>query len=148
MESIGEEVAEVGEGDVVIPTLIAECGECENCLSKQTNLCLNYPINRNGLMPDGTSRMSIRGHRLYHLFNCSTWSEYMVIPSSYVFKIDPFVPLPHASFISCGFTSGFGAAWKEPNLAHGSSLAVFGLGAVGLGVCYVCMCMFFNKSTI
>ncbi|XP_065853926.1 8-hydroxygeraniol oxidoreductase-like [Euphorbia lathyris] len=134
VESIGEKVKGVKEGDIVIPTFIAECEECENCLSSETNLCLNHPINRNGLMPDGTSRMSIKGQKLYHLFTCSTWCEYMVIHSNYVVKVDPSIPLPHASFISCGFTTGFGAAWKEAKVKQGSTVAVFGLGAVGLGV--------------
>ncbi|KDP39544.1 hypothetical protein JCGZ_02564 [Jatropha curcas] len=73
VESIGEKVNGLEEGDVVIPTFMAECQECENCTSEETNVCLKYPPSRNGLMPDETSRMSIRGHKLYHLFTCSTW---------------------------------------------------------------------------
>ncbi|XP_050225688.1 8-hydroxygeraniol oxidoreductase-like [Mercurialis annua] len=134
VESIGDKVNGLKEGDIVIPTYIAECQECENCISLETNICLNYPINRTGLMQDGTSRMSIRGQKLYHLFTCSTWSEYTVIDSNYLVKIDPTMHLPHASFMSCGFSTGFGAAWKEARVKPGSIVAVFGLGAVGLGV--------------
>ncbi|WCJ27763.1 Alcohol dehydrogenase 1 [Euphorbia peplus] len=134
VESIGEEVRGLQEGNIVIPTLITQCEECENCLSPDTNLCLNHPVSRSGLMPDGTSRMSIEGQKLYQMFTCSTWCEYMVVDSNYVVKIDPSIPLPHASFLSCGFTTGFGAAWKDAKVKQGSSIAVFGLGAVGLGV--------------
>ena len=136
VESVGEGVKDVKEGDLVIPTFVGECQECENCLSGKTNLCLKYPLTLSGLMPDGTSRLSVKGQRLYHIFCCSTWSEYMVVDANYVVKIDPSValPLPHASFLSCGFSTGFGAAWKEAKIEKGSTVAVLGLGAVGLGV--------------
>ncbi|GAY43245.1 hypothetical protein CUMW_073010, partial [Citrus unshiu] len=88
VESAGDEVKEVKEGDIVIPTYIGECKECENCTSEMTNLCLKYPIALNGLMLDGTSRMSVRGQKLYHIFSCSTWSEYMVIDANYVVKVE------------------------------------------------------------
>ncbi|KAG5224299.1 alcohol dehydrogenase [Salix suchowensis] len=114
--------------------MLAECGACENCTSANTNLCLTYPLSRSGLMSDGTSRMSIKGHKLYHMFSCSTWSEYMVVDSKFVCKIDPSIALPHASLLSCGFSTGFGAAWKEAPVKMGSTVAVLGLGAVGLGV--------------
>ncbi|XP_058085313.1 8-hydroxygeraniol oxidoreductase-like [Magnolia sinica] len=134
VESVGEGVTEFKGGETVIPAYIAECKECKNCLSEMTNFCEKYPITMDGLMPDGTSRMSIKGQKLYHMFSCSTWSEYTVMNANYVVKIDPRVPLQHASLISCGFTTGFGAAWKQARVQKGSSVAVFGLGGVGLGV--------------
>ncbi|XP_061352821.1 8-hydroxygeraniol oxidoreductase-like [Gastrolobium bilobum] len=133
VETIGDRVTNLKEGDVVIPTYIGECRECVNCVSEKTNLCLTYPVRLSGLMPDNTSRMSIRGQRLHHVLSCATWSEYMVIDANYVLKVDPNIDLAHASFISCGFSTGFGAAWKEAKVESGSSVAVFGLGAVGLG---------------
>ena len=135
VESVGEEVTDLKEGDLVIPTSLWECEECENCLSGKTNLCLKYPVPSSGLMPDDTSRMSIRDQRLYHAFTCSTWSEYMVVDTNYVVKLDPTISLPHASLLSCGFSTGFGAAWKDAKVESGSTVAVLGLGAVGLGVC-------------
>lgn len=141
VESIGEGVRELGEGDMVVPTYIGECGTCENCMSGKTNLCQTYPLQAfTGLLTDGTSRMSINDGggggqtRLYHFLSCSTWSEYTVVDAHYIVKIDPRIPLPHASFISCGFATGFGAAWKEAKVQKGNTVAVLGLGAVGLGV--------------
>ncbi|XP_062178292.1 alcohol dehydrogenase 1-like isoform X3 [Alnus glutinosa] len=134
VESVGEEVRGLKGGDLVIPTFIGECQECENCLSRKTNLCLKYPVPFSGLMRDDTSRMSIGGQRLYHAFSCSTWSEYTVVDADYVLKLDPGIALPHASIISCGFSTGFGGAWKEAEVEKGSTVAVLGLGAVGLGV--------------
>lgn len=134
VESVGEGVTVVSEGDLVIPMYLGECRECENCMSGKTNMCYKYPLPFTGVLQDGTSRMSIRGQKIYHVFSCSTWSEYTVVDANYVVKIDSRIHLPHASLISCGFTTGFGAAWKEAKVERGSSVAVFGLGAVGLGV--------------
>ncbi|XP_027355883.1 alcohol dehydrogenase-like 2 isoform X1 [Abrus precatorius] len=133
VESVGDQVKNLKQGDVVIPTYIGECQECENCVSGESNLCFTYPIRLTGLMPDNTSRMSIRGQRLHHVLSCATWSEYMVIDSNYILKVDSRIDPAHASFISCGFSTGFGAAWREAKVKSGSSVAVFGLGAVGLG---------------
>ncbi|KAK8690117.1 hypothetical protein V6N13_088818 [Hibiscus sabdariffa] len=133
VESIGEGVTGLREGDLVIPTYIGECKTCDNCMSNKSNLCKKYPLSYNGLMLDGTSRMSIGGQTAYHAFTCSTWCEYTVINVNFVLKIDPQIPLSDASFLSCGFSTGYGAAWKEAQVENGSSVAVFGLGAVGLG---------------
>nr|GEZ73361.1 alcohol dehydrogenase-like 1 [Tanacetum cinerariifolium] len=136
VESIGEDTAtSLKVGDIVIPLYLGECGQCLNCKNGKTNLCHVYPVGFNGLMNDGTSRMTIAatGERIYHLASCSTWSEYMVIDVNYVLKIDPKMSLPHASLLSCGFTTGFGAPWKEAHVSKGSSVVVFGLGVVGLG---------------
>ncbi|KAF8380696.1 hypothetical protein HHK36_028186 [Tetracentron sinense] len=134
IESVGEGVTELKEGDLIIPTYVSECQECRNCMSGKTNICQKYPLPINGLMPDGSSRMSVRSQSLYQFFVCSTWSEYTVINVSYVVKLDSRVDLSHASLISCGFSTGFGATWKEAHVGSGSSVAIFGLGAVGLGV--------------
>ncbi|GLT36860.1 hypothetical protein SLA2020_112100 [Shorea laevis] len=133
VESVGEGVAEIKAGDTVIPIYMAECQRCENCQSGNTNICLTYPLNLSGLMLDGTSRMSVRGQSLSHTFCCSTWSEYTVVNVNNALKIDPVLDLSHACVLSCGFSTGFGAAWKEAQVEKGSSVAVFGLGAVGLG---------------
>ncbi|XP_062119618.1 CYP enzymes assisting alcohol dehydrogenase-like [Humulus lupulus] len=134
VESIGEDVTSVKQGDLVIPTYVSECNECENCLSEKTNMCLKHPLTFSGLMLDGTSRMSANGQLLYHTFSCSTWSEYTVVDANFVAKLGPAPPnTRHASFLSCGFTAGFGAPWKEAAIEEGSSVAVIGLGAVGLG---------------
>ncbi|MQM07752.1 hypothetical protein Taro_040598 [Colocasia esculenta] len=134
VESVGEGVTGFKEGDTVIPTVLGECGECPNCVSNKTNLCFKHPVLLHGLMPDGTSRMSVRGQPLYHLINCSTFSEYMVVDASFAVKVPPRLQPEHATLFSCGFATGFGAVWKEAKLEEGSTAAVFGLGGVGMGV--------------
>ncbi|KAL8475294.1 hypothetical protein ACS0TY_028101 [Phlomoides rotata] len=136
VESVGEGVKELKEGDTVMPTYLGECRDaCENCRSGKTNLCQTFPLQAfTGLMRDNTSRMRLKHQQLYHFLSCSTWSEYTVVDANYLVKIDPRIPLAHASFLSCGFTTGFGAVWKEAKIEAGSTVAVLGLGAVGLGV--------------
>lgn len=134
VESVGEDVDDFTEGDLVIPSFLGECSDCANCKSGETNQCLKYNLNTNGLMPDMTSRMSVKGQQLYHLFSCSTFAEFTVISTNYLVKVDPRLEPRHASILSCGFTTGFGAAWKEAKVKKGASVAVFGLGGVGIGV--------------
>lgn len=134
VESVGEGVTDLKEGDFVIPTYLGECHECQNCISKKTNLCSKYMLPFSGLMLDNTSRMSCKGQKLYHVFTCATWAEYTVVNVNYLVKMDPRLQLEHASLMSCGVSTGIGAAWKEANMEKGSTVAVFGLGAVGLGV--------------
>nr|AAX83109.1 alcohol dehydrogenase-like protein [Ocimum basilicum] len=133
IESVGEKVANLKVGDTVMPLSIGQCGECSNCATGKTNICFKYPFGISGLMPDGTSRMSAKGQKLYHMFTCSTWSEYTVVDSNFVVKVDPRIPLPHASLLTCGFLTGYGAPWRESRVEKGSTVAVIGLGAVGLG---------------
>ncbi|KAL0311989.1 UNVERIFIED_CONTAM: 8-hydroxygeraniol oxidoreductase [Sesamum radiatum] len=133
VESIGDKVTHINVGDTVMPLYLGECGECLNCSSGRTNFCHKYPLSFSGLMPDGTSRLSAGGERIYHLVTCSTWAEYAVIDANYTIKVDPRLSLPHASFLCCGFTTGFGSTWREVNVEKGSTVAVIGLGAVGLG---------------
>lgn len=134
VESVGEGVTYLKIGDPVVPAFLGHCGQCLNCMSNKSNFCLRYPITLHGLMTtDQTSRMSVRGQKLYHAFTCSTFSEYTVADVNYVSKIDPRVTPPHASCLSCGFSTGFGAVWKEAKVEKGASVVVFGLGAVGMG---------------
>ncbi|XP_019179439.1 PREDICTED: alcohol dehydrogenase-like 2 isoform X2 [Ipomoea nil] len=136
IESVGEEVTSLKEGDTVMPHFIGECGECPNCISGKSNLCFKYPLSFTGLLLDGSSRMSINGgeQRIYHHVSCSTLSEYLVLDENYVVKVDPRLPLHHASFLCCSFTTGYGAALKLADIDHNSTVAVLGLGGVGLGV--------------
>lgn len=153
IESIGEEVRDLKVGDTVMVLYTGECGKCSNCMSGKTNLCSRHPIIF-GLMADGTSRMSAKGQRIYHMLSCSTWSEYMVIESNYVVKVDPRMSPSHACLLTCGFTTGYGGAWKELKVEKGSTVAVIGLGAVGLGVkkhlCfqYVLLCLFIQTNLV
>lgn len=136
VESVGENVDELTEGDVVIPTFIADCGDCVDCKSTKSNLCSKFPFEVSPWMPrDGTSRFTdINGELLYHFLSVSSFSEYTVIDIAHVIKIDPKVPPNRACLLSCGVSTGVGAAWRTANVEPGSTVAIFGLGAIGLAV--------------
>ncbi|GJV19602.1 alcohol dehydrogenase-like 1 protein [Tanacetum coccineum] len=130
IESVGKAAKGLKPGDIVMPLYLGECGQCLNCKTGKTNLCHVYLPPFSGLMNDGTSRMTIArtGESIYHFTSCSTWTKYAVADCNYVLKIDPKISYPHASFLPCGFTTGFGATWREPQLSKGSLVSVFGIG--------------------
>ncbi|TDR51200.1 S-(hydroxymethyl)glutathione dehydrogenase/alcohol dehydrogenase [Listeria rocourtiae] len=132
---IGEGVTSVAVGDHVIPLYTAECGECEYCTSGKTNLCQAVRETQGkGLMPDGTTRFSYKGEPVYHYMGTSTFSEYTVIPEISLAKINPDAPLEKACLLGCGVTTGIGAVHNTAKVQAGDTVAVFGLGAIGLAV--------------
>ena len=141
VESIGEGVTSVKVGDKVIPCYTPECRkhDCIFCQSPKTNLCPAIRSTQGqGLMPDGTSRFSINGQIIYHFMGCSTFSEYTVVSEISCAKINDNAPLDKICLFGCGVSTGLGAAWKTCNVEEGSTVAVFGLGAVGLAVIQAC----------
>ncbi|THF97782.1 hypothetical protein TEA_009511 [Camellia sinensis var. sinensis] len=136
VESIGENVDEVMEGDIVIPSFLADCGDCIDCKSKKSNLCSKFPFEVSPWMHrDKTSRfMDLKGETLYHFLYVSSFSEYTVVDVAHVTKIDPAIPPNRACLLSCGVSTGVGAAWRTADVEAGSTVAIFGLGAIGLAV--------------
>ncbi|XP_047975021.1 8-hydroxygeraniol oxidoreductase-like [Salvia hispanica] len=130
IESVGGEVKDLKVGDNVMLFYVGECGECANCGSGKTNLCLRYPVI---VTDDGTSRVYAKGQRIHRMFSSSTWAEYAVVESNYVVKVDPRMSMSHACLLTCGFTTGYGGVWKGLKVEKDSTVAVLGLGAVGLG---------------
>ncbi|XP_047325352.1 alcohol dehydrogenase-like 7 [Impatiens glandulifera] len=136
VESTGEDVEEVSQGDYVIPTFLADCGECKDCKSKKSNLCSKLPFTISPWMHrEETSRFTdLNGNPLFHTVFVSSFSEYTVVDVAHLVKIDPSIPPNRACLLSCGVSTGVGAAWKTAEVEAGSTVAVFGLGAIGLAV--------------
>ncbi|MCH6572414.1 MAG: S-(hydroxymethyl)glutathione dehydrogenase/class III alcohol dehydrogenase [Gammaproteobacteria bacterium] len=131
----GDGVSSVKPGDHVIPLYTPECGSCSFCTSGKTNLCQKIRETQGkGLMPDGTSRFSTAGKTLFHYMGTSTFSEYTVLPEIAVAKINPEAPLEKVCLLGCGITTGIGAVLNTAKVEPGSSVAVFGLGGIGLAV--------------
>ena len=131
----GEGVNSVRPGDHVIPLYTPECRRCRFCLSGKTNLCQAIRATQGrGVMPDGTSRFSHRGRMLHHYMGTSTFSEHTVLPEIAVAKINPAAPLEKVCLLGCGVTTGIGAVRNTAKVEPGSSVAVFGLGGIGLAV--------------
>ncbi|KAK7300333.1 hypothetical protein RJT34_11176 [Clitoria ternatea] len=178
VESVGEDVTEVAKGDVVLPTCIADCGECIDCKSSKSNLCSKFPFDMSPWMPRyATSRFTdLKGNIIHHFLSVSSFSEYAVVDIAHLTKIDTKVPPNRACLLSCGVSTGnsiqnltesevmrgfstvakrieraistindghniwshinarVGAAWRTAGVEPGSTVAIFGLGCVGLAV--------------
>jgi S-(hydroxymethyl)glutathione dehydrogenase/alcohol dehydrogenase len=132
---VGAGVTSVQPGDHVIPLYTAECRECKFCLSDKTNLCQKVRATQGkGLMPDGTTRFSYNGQPIYHYMGTSTFSEYTVVPEISLAKINPQAPLEKMCLLGCGVTTGIGAVHNTAKVKEGDTVAVFGLGGIGLAV--------------
>jgi S-(hydroxymethyl)glutathione dehydrogenase/alcohol dehydrogenase len=135
VEEVGANVRGLKPGDHVIPLYTPECGECKFCRSGKTNLCQKIRATQGkGLMPDGTSRFSKIGKPILHYMGTSTFSEYTVLPEIALAKIDPAAPLEKVCLLGCGITTGIGAVLNTAKVTPGSSVAVFGLGGIGMSV--------------
>ncbi len=135
VEEIGAGVSSVKPGDHVIPLYTPECGECNFCTSGKTNLCQAIRLTQGqGVMPDGKTRFSCAGKDLLHFMGTSTFSEYTVLPEIAVAKVAPEAPLEKVCLLGCGITTGIGAVRNTAKVEPGSTVAVFGLGGVGLSV--------------
>jgi S-(hydroxymethyl)glutathione dehydrogenase/alcohol dehydrogenase len=134
VERLGEGVADVAVGDHVVTLFSPQCGRCVNCRSGKTNICVAFRAQQNdGLLPDGTTRLSRDGAPIRHFMGCSTFAEYTVMPEAALAKISPEAPLDRACLFACGLSTGLGAAMYRAEVEAGSTCVVFGAGMVGLG---------------
>ena len=132
---VGAGVESLAAGDHVIPLYTPECRECKFCTSGKTNLCgAIRETQGQGLMPDGTSRFSLNGEDLFHYMGTSTFSNFTVLPEIALAKIRSDAPFDKVCYIGCGVTTGLGAVMNTAKVEPGSSVAVFGLGGIGLNV--------------
>ena len=132
---VGEGVTSLKPGDHVIPLYTPECRQCEFCLSGKTNLCgAIRETQGQGLMPDGTSRITLDGEPVYHYMGTSTFAQYTVVPEIALAKIREDAPFDKVCYIGCGVTTGIGAVINTAKVEAGSNVVVFGLGGIGLNV--------------
>ncbi len=132
---VGAGVTSVVPGDHVIPLYTPECRTCKSCLSRKTNLCTSIRATQGkGLMPDGTSRFSIKGQRIHHYMGCSTFANHTVLPEIALAKIRKDAPFASACYLGCGVTTGIGAVLFTAKVEAGANVVVFGLGGIGLNV--------------
>lgn len=135
VEEVGAGVTTLRKGDHVIPLYTPECRECKFCLSGKTNLCVRIRATQGkGLMPDGTSRFSKNGRMIHHYMGCSTFAEFTVVPEIALAKVNSAAPLDKICLLGCGVTTGIGAVLNTAKVEKGATVAVFGLGGIGLSV--------------
>jgi len=132
---VGPGVTTLSKGDHVIPLYTPECRQCPSCLSRKTNLCTAIRTTQGqGLMPDGTSRFSRGGEKVFHYMGCSTFSNFTVLPEIAVAKVNPDAAFDTICYIGCGLTTGIGAVINTAKVEQGATAIVFGLGGIGLNV--------------
>ncbi len=132
---VGRGVTTLAPGDHVIPLYTPECRACKSCLSRKTNLCTAIRATQGkGVMPDGTSRFSIRGTKIHHYMGCSTFSQHTVLPEIALAKVRKDAPFDKICYIGCGVTTGIGAVIHTAKVEPGATVVVFGLGGIGLNV--------------
>jgi S-(hydroxymethyl)glutathione dehydrogenase/alcohol dehydrogenase len=132
---IGAGVASVKKGDHVIPLYTPECRQCKSCLSRKTNLCTAIRATQGkGLMPDGSSRFSLKNSPIHHYMGCSTFANFTVLPEIALAKVREDAPFDKICYIGCGVTTGIGAVINTAKVWPGANVAVFGLGGIGLNV--------------
>ncbi|XP_054819587.1 alcohol dehydrogenase-like 7 [Prosopis cineraria] len=139
VESVGGGVSEVEKGDVVVPVFMPQCEECADCKSKRSNLCSKVPFRMSAWMPrhESSRFTDLNGQTIYHFLFVSSFSQYTVVDVANLTKIDhpsSVVPPDRACLLSCGVSTGVGAAWKTAEVEEGSTVAIFGLGSIGLAV--------------
>lgn len=135
VREIGAGVTSVEVGDHVIPLYTPECRTCDFCLNPKTNLCQSIRSTQGqGLMPDGTSRFTHNGKPVLHYMGTSTFSNFSVMPEIAVAKVRKDAPFEKICYIGCGVTTGIGAVIFDAKVEPGSTVAVFGLGGIGLNV--------------
>jgi len=132
---VGKDVTSLKKGDHVIPLYTPECRQCEYCLSGKTNLCQAVRVTQGqGVMPDGSSRFSLGGNKLFHYMGTSTFANYTVVPEIALAKIRADAPFDKVCYIGCGVTTGIGAVINTAKVEPGANVVVFGLGGIGLNV--------------
>jgi S-(hydroxymethyl)glutathione dehydrogenase/alcohol dehydrogenase len=135
VREVGAGVTSVRPGDHVIPLYTAECRNCKFCRSGKTNLCQAVRATQGrGVMPDGSSRFSVDGRVLHHYMGTSTFSRFTVLPEVSLARVSKDAPLDRICLLGCGVTTGIGAVLNTARVEAGATVAVFGLGAIGLAV--------------
>lgn len=135
VREVGPGVTSLKPGDHVIPLYTPECRQCEYCLSGKTNLCQAIRETQGqGLMPNGTSRFSLNGEKIFHYMGTSTFSNFTVVPEIALAKIRQDAPFDKVCYIGCGVTTGIGAVINTAKVQPGDNVIVFGLGGIGLNV--------------
>ena len=135
VREVGKGVKSLSPNDHVIPLYTPECRECEYCLHPKTNLCQAIRGTQGqGLMPDGTSRFSLNGKKIFHYMGTSTFSNFTVLPEIALAKINKSAPFDKVCYIGCGVTTGLGAVMNTAKAEPGCRAVVFGLGGIGLNV--------------
>jgi S-(hydroxymethyl)glutathione dehydrogenase / alcohol dehydrogenase len=136
IEAVGDGVTSVAVGDHIIPIWRASCGRCEYCMAGRPALCdMGTKMRFEGVMPDGTMRFRNKaGDPIRHYAGVSTFSTMSTMPEAAVVKIPKDCSFEHAALLGCGVITGVGAVTNAARIHPGCTVAVFGVGGIGLNI--------------
>ncbi len=130
---VGKGVSRVAVGDHVVMLFVASCGDCEYCRSGRPNLCQSsWKARAEGTLQSGARRLSLGGKPLNHYSGISAFAEYAVVADVSLLPIPRAVPLLDAAIMGCAVVTGFGAVANTAGDVRDKTVAVVGLGGVGL----------------
>ena len=133
VHELGEGVSDLKVGDHVVVVFVPSCGHCAPCAEGRPALCEpGAAANGAGTLLSGARRLTRDGAPLNHHLGCSVFAEYATVSRHSIVKIDPSIPLDHAALFGCAVLTGVGAVVNTAKVSVGSSVAVIGLGGVGL----------------
>lgn len=133
VEELGEGVSDLQVGDHVVVVFVPSCGHCMPCAEGRPALCEpGATANGAGTLLSGGRRLSSNGQVLNHHLGCSVFAEYATVSRHSVVKIDRSIPLDEAALFGCAVLTGVGAVVNTAKVSLGASVAVIGLGGVGL----------------
>jgi len=134
IQEVGLGVTKVKPGDHVLLMWVPICGQCYYCLRDQPYLCAEKDKTRSGTMLDGTYRLRKGTQNIHSMLGVGCFSEYNVVSEQSVLPIDPGIPFDLAAVAGCGVITGVGAVINKAKVKPGSTVAVMGVGGVGLNV--------------
>jgi S-(hydroxymethyl)glutathione dehydrogenase / alcohol dehydrogenase len=130
---VGEGVTSVAPGDHVAMAFIPSCGSCASCLAGQAFLCdLGMKLFDTGIITDGRIAHRTGGEPVARFSQLGAFAERQLLAESSVVKVDPAVPWPAVALVSCGIATGFGSAVNRAGVRAGDTVAVLGIGGVGI----------------
>lgn len=133
VEETGEGVNGLAEGDHVVMVFVPSCGECHPCTEGRPALCEpGAKANAEGTLLSGARRLHKNGTALNHQVGVSCFAEYAVLDRHSLVKIDKELPLEEAALFGCAVLTGAGAVFNTAGVPAGATVAIVGLGGVGL----------------
>ena len=133
VEETGADVDDLKRGDHVVMVFVPSCGHCLPCSEGRPALCEpGAAANTAGTLLSGARRLHRNGQDVNHHLGVSAFAEYATVSRRSLVKIDPDLPLDEAALFGCAVMTGVGAVINTAKVAAGSSVAVIGLGGVGL----------------
>lgn len=134
VEAVGAGVRGLAEGDKVILTLRPPCGRCYFCARGEAQLCSDATAVLSGTLPDGGTRLAHRGRTVYRGVGLGAFGEQVVTPASGAVKVPDDTPLEVACLLGCAVQTGVGAVLNTARVPEGATVAVVGLGGIGISV--------------